>query len=423
MAADSFVHLHVHSEYSMLDGAARVGELIQAAKDQGMPAVAVTDHGNVFGAYDFWKQATDAGIKPIIGTEAYITPGTHRGDKTRVRWGSGGGDDVSGSGAYTHMTLLSESTTGMHNLFRLSSRASIEGYYFKPRMDRELLSQYSEGLIATTGCPSGEVQTRLRLGQYDEALKAASDYRDIFGRDNYFAEIMDHGLGIEKRIMGDLLRLAKELDLPLVGTNDLHYTHAHDAKSHAALLCVQSGSTLDDPNRFKFDADEFYLKTAAEMRHVFRDHPEACDNTLLIAERCDVKFNTNANYMPRFPVPEGEAEETWFVKEVDRGLARALPGRHPRRGAQAGRLRGRRHPADGVPRLLPRRRRLHQLVEEQRHPGRPRPWVRCRLDGRVRDAHHRPRPAPARAHLRALPEPRPRLDARLRRRLRRASSR
>ncbi|WP_232499598.1 DNA polymerase III subunit alpha [Agromyces humatus] len=313
----------------MLDGAARVGELIQAASDEGMPAVAVTDHGNVFGAYDFWKQATDAGIKPIIGTEAYITPGTHRGDKTRVRWGSGGGDDVSGSGAYTHMTLLSESTAGMHNLFRLSSRASIEGYYFKPRMDRELLSQYSDGLIATTGCPSGEVQTRLRLGQYDEAVRAASDYRDIFGRENYFAEIMDHGLGIEKRIMDDLLRLAKQLDLPLVATNDLHYTHAHDAKSHAALLCVQSGSTLDDPNRFKFDADEFYLKTAAEMRHVFRDHPEACDNTLLIAERCDVQFNTNANYMPRFPVPEGESEETWFVKEVDRGLEVRYPNGIP----------------------------------------------------------------------------------------------
>nr|WP_022893333.1 DNA polymerase III subunit alpha [Agromyces subbeticus] len=329
MATDSFVHLHVHSEYSMLDGAARVGELIQAAKGEGMPAVAVTDHGNVFGAYDFWKQATDAGIKPIIGTEAYITPGTARGDKTRIRWGGGGGDDVSGSGAYTHMTLLSETTEGMHNLFRLSSRASIEGYYFKPRMDRELLSMYSKGLIATTGCPSGEVQTRLRLGQYDEAVKAASDFRDIFGKENYFAEIMDHGLGIERRIMEDLHRLAKDLALPLVATNDLHYTHAHDAKSHAALLCVQSGSTLDDPNRFKFDADEFYLKTAAEMRHVFRDHPEACDNTLLIAERCDVQFNTNANYMPRFPVPEGESEETWFVKEVDRGLAVRYPNGIP----------------------------------------------------------------------------------------------
>jgi DNA polymerase-3 subunit alpha len=303
VAADSFVHLQVHSEYSMLDGAARVGELMKAAAAEGMPAVAMTDHGNVFGAYDFWKQATDAGVKPIIGTEAYVTPGTHRSDKTRVRWGGGGGDDVSGSGAYTHMTLLSETTEGMHNLFRLSSRASIEGYYFKPRMDRELLQTYSKGLIATTGCPSGEVQTRLRLGQYDEAVQAAADFRDIFGRENYFAEIMDHGLGIEKRIMDDLPRLAKQLDLPLVATNDLHYTHAHDAKSHAALLCVQSGSTLDDPNRFKFDADEFYLKSAAEMRHLFRDHPEACDNTLLIAERCDVQFNTSANFMPRYPVP------------------------------------------------------------------------------------------------------------------------
>jgi DNA polymerase-3 subunit alpha len=309
----------------MLDGAARVKPLIEAAKEQGMPAVAVTDHGNVFGAFDFWKTATEAGIKPIIGTEAYLTPGTHRSDKTRVRWGNGGGDDVSGAGAYTHMTLLSETTEGMHNLFRLSSKASIEGYYFKPRMDRELLSEYGKGLIATTGCPSGEIQTRLRLGQYDEAVKAASDFRDIFGRENFFCEIMDHGLDIERRIMTDLLRLAKQLDLKLVATNDLHYTHAHDATSHAALLCVQSGSTLSDPNRFKFDADEFYLKSAAEMRQLFRDYPEACDNTLLIAERCEVAFDTNANYMPRYPVPEGETEATWFEKEVEAGLKERYP--------------------------------------------------------------------------------------------------
>jgi DNA polymerase-3 subunit alpha len=326
-STDSFVHLHVHSEYSMLDGAARVKPLIAAAVEQGMPAVAVTDHGNVFGAFDFWKTATDAGIKPIIGTEAYITPGTHRSDKTRVRWGTSGEgrDDVGGSGAYTHMTLLSENTEGMHNLFRLSSRASLEGYYFKPRMDRELLSQYSSGLIATTGCAGGEIQTRLRLGQYDEAKKAAGEFRDIFGADNFFCEIMDHGIDVERRTMSDLLRLAKELNLPLVATNDLHYTHAHDATAHAALLCVQSASTLDDPNRFKFDSDEFYLKTAAQMRHIFRDNPEACDNTLLIAERCEVAFNTQANYMPRFPVPEGENEETWFIKEVEAGLVRRYP--------------------------------------------------------------------------------------------------
>ncbi|WP_375342161.1 DNA polymerase III subunit alpha [Curtobacterium sp. MCBD17_028] len=309
----------------MLDGAARIGQLVGETAAQGMPAVAVTDHGNMFGAFDFWKTARGAGVKPIIGTEAYITPGTHRSDKTRIRWGDGGGDDVSGAGAYTHMTLLAETTEGMHNLFRLSSRASIEGYYFKPRMDRELLSTYAKGLIATTGCPSGEVQTRLRLGQYDEAVRAAADYRDIFGADNYFCEIMDHGLGIERRIMTDLIRLAKDLGLPLVATNDLHYTHAGDATSHAALLCVQSGSTLNDPNRFKFDADEFYLKTPAQMRHLFRDHPDACDNTLAIAERCDVEFDTSANYMPRFPTPEGENEESWFVKEVEKGLHYRYP--------------------------------------------------------------------------------------------------
>jgi len=320
--AESFAHLHVHTEYSMLDGAARVAELISATRAQGMTAIAITDHGNMFGAFDFWKKATLQGVKPIIGTEAYLTPGTHRTDKTRVRWGSGasGEDDVSGSGSYTHMTLLSETTEGMHNLFRLSSRASIEGYYFKPRMDRELLQQYARGLIATTGCPGGEVQTRLRLGQYDQARQAAADFRDIFGVDNYFAEIMDHGLPVERRVIADLLRLAKELNLPLVATNDLHYTRQEDAKSHAALLCVQSGSTLDDPNRFKFDADEFYLKSPTEMRNTFRDHPDACDNTLLIAERCSVEFNTSANYMPRFPVPEGEDETSWFVKEVERGL-------------------------------------------------------------------------------------------------------
>jgi DNA polymerase-3 subunit alpha len=227
------------------------------------------------------------------------------------------------------MTLLAENTSGMHNLFRLSSLASIEGYYFKPRMDRELLSTHGSGIIATTGCASGEIQTRLRLGQYAEARQAASDFRDIFGKDNYFAELMDHGLGIEKRVMSDLLRLAKELGIPLLATNDLHYVHAQDATAQEMLLAIQSGSTLADPNRFKFDSNEFYLKTPAQMRQLFRDHPEACDNTLLIAERCEVAFDTTANYMPRFPVPEGETEGTWFVKEVEKGLLERYPGGVP----------------------------------------------------------------------------------------------
>ncbi|GAA1614327.1 DNA polymerase III subunit alpha [Leucobacter chromiireducens subsp. chromiireducens] len=326
---DGFVHLHVHSEYSMLDGAARVKPLIQATAEQGMPAIAVTDHGNTFGAFDFWKTARDNGVNPIIGIEAYVTPGTHRSDRTRVRWGDGGGDDVSGAGAYTHMTLLSETTEGMHNLFRLSSYASIEGYYFKPRMDRELLQQYSKGLIATTGCPSGEIQTRLRLGQYKEAREAAAEFQAIFGKENYFCEIMDHGLDIERRVQKDLVAISKDLGIPLVATNDLHYVHEADAESHSALLCVQSGSRLDDPNRFQFSGSGYYLKTAAEMRHIFREMPEACDNTLRIAERCSSEFNTSANYMPRYPVPEGENEESWFIKEVEKGLHYRYPNGIP----------------------------------------------------------------------------------------------
>jgi DNA polymerase-3 subunit alpha len=314
----------------MLDGAARLDDLFSAAAEHGMPALATTDHGNVFGAYEFYTKAQKYGIKPIIGTEAYLTPRTSRFDKTRVRWGDGDGDDVSGSGAYTHMTLLAENTGGMHNLFRLSSLASIEGFYFKPRMDRELLQTYSGGLIATTGCPSGEVQTLLRLGRFDEAVAAAAEFRDIFGSDNFFLELMDHGLDIEKRVRDDLIRLGKELSLPLLATNDLHYTHQVDHQSHAVLLCVQSASTLADPKRFKFDAEDFYLKSPAQMRELWADYPTACDNTLLVAERCNVTFVEEAGaYMPRFPVPEGEGEVSWFIKEVEVGLHRRYPNGIP----------------------------------------------------------------------------------------------
>ncbi len=322
--ADSFVHLHVHTDNSMLDGAARIDDAIAEAVRQGMPALAITDHGNMFGAFEFWKKATKAGIKPIIGLEAYSAP-EGRLHKKPVRWGGDREDDISGAGAYTHMTLLAETTEGMHNLFRLSSAGYLEGYYQKPRLDRELLSQYGKGIIATTGCASGEVQTRLRRGEYDLALQSAAEMRDILGPDNYFVEIMDHGIDIEKRSMMDLLRLAKDLSIPLVATNDLHYTHAHDATAHEAILCVQTGSKLEDTDRFKFGSNEFYLKSAEQMRSLFRDLPSACDNTLLIAERCDVTFDTSANYMPRFPAPEGETEDSLFVREVWAGLDRRYP--------------------------------------------------------------------------------------------------
>ncbi|CAB4755021.1 unannotated protein [freshwater metagenome] len=327
MSADQgFVHLHVHTEYSMLDGAARVDELVTEVANQGMPAIAITDHGNVFGAYEFNKKAVKAGVKPIIGIEAYVAPES-RFEKKRVKWADGGEDDVSGGGAYTHMTLLAENNQGLSNLFKLSSLASLEGYYYKPRMDRDLLSKYSTGIIATTGCPGGEIQTRLRMGAFKEAKQAASELRDIFGAENFYLEIMDHGIEIETRVKADLLKLGKELGLPLLATNDLHYTHHKDAASHEALLCVQSGSTLADPKRFKFENNEFYLKSAKEMRTLFADIPEACDNTLLIAERCNITMRENENLLPQYSVPNGETEDSWLRKESNKGLASRLDGK------------------------------------------------------------------------------------------------
>ena len=311
----------------MLDGAARVKELVgEVAKVENPQAraIAITDHGNLFGAYDFYKSAQAVGVKPIIGIEAYIAPGS-RHDRKRVKWAEGGEDDVSGGGAYTHMTILAQNNNGMNNLFKLSSLASLEGYYYKPRMDRELLQHYSAGLIATTGCPGGEIQTRLRMGDYAGAKKAAGDYQEIFGKENYFLELMEHGIEIEKRTRTDLLKLAKDLNIPLLATNDLHYTYKEDEQAHAALLCIQSGSTLADPKRFKFENDEFYLKSARQMRELFAEIPEACDNTLLIAERCQISFREGENLLPQFPVPKGETEESWLEKEVARGLAMRFP--------------------------------------------------------------------------------------------------
>jgi DNA polymerase-3 subunit alpha len=337
-ADDSFVHLHVHTEYSMLDGAARLKDLFAACQRTDMPAIAITDHGNVYGAYDFWSKATAAGVKPIIGIEAYIAP-EHRRFRQPVRWGSPAqkDDDVSGGGAYTHMTLLAETTEGMHNLFRLSSRASLEGYFRKPRMDRELLAAHAKGIIATTGCPGGEVQTRLRLGQYDEAVAAAAAYRDIFGPGNFFVEIMDHGLAIEQRTRDGLRRLARDLDLPFVVTNDSHYTTPEDATPHEVLLAVQTGTTLADPGRFRFEGTSYYVKSPAEMRAVSSDElwQAGCDATLRIAERADVTF-TKSNLMPKFLIPDGETEESWFEREVWLGMDRRYPdGYDDRRREQA----------------------------------------------------------------------------------------
>jgi DNA polymerase-3 subunit alpha len=312
----------------MLDGAAKISELVAEVARQEMPAIAMTDHGNVFGAFEFHKTAKAAGIKPIIGIEAYVAPES-RFDKRRVKWAEGGEDDVSGGGAYTHMTLLAENNEGLSNLFKLSSLASLEGFYYKPRMDRELLAKYSKGIIGTTGCAGGEIQTRLRMGAYKEAVNAASQMRDIFGADNFYLELMDHSIEIEKRAFNDLIKLGKELNLPLLATNDLHYTHLDDAAAHEVLLCIQSGATMADPKRFKFENSEFYLKSAAQMRALFKDFPESCDNTLLIADRCETTMREGENLLPRFPVPQNESEDSWLRKLANEGLAKRMDNQIP----------------------------------------------------------------------------------------------
>ena len=329
----SFVHLHNHTEFSMLDGMAKVDLLAEEVDRQGMPAVGMTDHGNMFGSNAFYRRMTEAGIKPIIGIEAYMAPES-RFNKKRVLWGTPDqkSDDVSASGAYLHQTMLAENADGLRNLFRLSSLASYEGQLGKwPRMDAELIAEHAEGIIATTGCPSGDVQTRLRLGQYDEALEAAAMWQDIYGKDNYFLELMDHGLHIERRVRDDLLRIGQALDLPPLVTNDCHYVLESQAPAHEAMLCVQTGKTLLDPDRFKFDGTGYYIKSAQEMREIWDDMvPDGCDNTLWIAERVgdygELWEEHPHDRMPLATVPEGETPTTWLRKEVHRGLQERFEG-------------------------------------------------------------------------------------------------
>ncbi|GGF29676.1 DNA polymerase III subunit alpha [Williamsia phyllosphaerae] len=325
--SDSFVHLHNHTEYSMLDGAAKVAPMFAEAKRLGMTAIGMTDHGNMYGASEFYNVAKKHDIKPIIGIEAYIAPAS-RFDTKRVLWGDRDqkSDDVSGSGAYTHMTMVAENATGLHNLFKLSSLASIEGQLGKwARMDAEIIAQYSEGIIATTGCPSGEVQTRLRLGHQREALEAAAKWQDIFGRENFYLELMEHGLEIERRVRDGLLEIGKALGIKPIVTNDCHYVTKEHAVTHEALLCIQTGKTLSDPTRFKFDGDGYYLKSAAEMREQWDSIiPGACDNTVEIGERVQSYAEVFAprDRMPVFPVPEGDTQETFLRKEVAAGLVK-----------------------------------------------------------------------------------------------------
>ena len=312
MSERSFTHLHTHTEFSMLDGAARVGDLVAAAAADGQPALGITDHGNMYGVLDFYKACRDQGIVPIIGTESYMAgESRHERPVRRGRVDDTGGDVDGGQKLYYHLTLLAETVEGYRNLMQLSSAAYLEGYYYKPRVDWELLERHHSGLIATTGCLGGVVLQALLSGDEAEAERRAARLQDIFGRDNLFVELQDHGIADQHRTNPQLIQIARRLDAPLLATNDSHYTHREDAVAHDALLCVQTGALLSDTNRFKFEGTEHYLKSAAEMRHLFREVPEACDNTLLIAERADVQIELGKPSLPEFPVPDRFSGDTY----------------------------------------------------------------------------------------------------------------
>ena len=327
--SDSFTHLHVHTEFSMLDGAARLDELVAKAVADGQPAIGITDHGNMYGTLDFYRECNKQGIKPIIGTEAYMAH-DHRSERParRGRVDDSGGDTEGGKKLYYHLTLLAENQTGYRNLIHLASKAFMEGYYYKPRMDWELLEQHSEGLIATTGCLGGHVLQAMMNGDDQGALEKAARLQDIFGRDNLFVELQDHGLAEQRRTNPKLIELAKKIGAPLLATNDSHYTHQEDHEAHGALLCVQTGSLLSDPNRFKFDGTEHYLKTATEMRYLFREVPSACDNTLWVAERANLEIEFGKPLLPTFPVPEGFADDASYLRHLTLEGARKRWGDH-----------------------------------------------------------------------------------------------
>ena len=308
----SFVHLHTHTEYSMLDGAARIGDLVAAAVADGQPSLAITDHGNMYGVLEFYKECRERGITPIIGTEAYMAAQSRfERPVRRGRIDDTGGEGERGERLYYHLTVLAETTQGYRNLIKLSSAAYLEGYYYKPRVDWELLERHHDGLIATTGCLGGVVAQALLAEDFDAALALAGRLQDIFGRQSLFVELQDHGLDAQRKTNPGLIRIARAIDAPLIATNDSHYCRREDAVAHDALLCVQTGATIHDPKRFKFEGQEHYLKSAEEMRSLFAEVPAACDNTLWIAERAKVELELGKPALPQFPVPEAFQRDSY----------------------------------------------------------------------------------------------------------------
>ncbi len=303
-----FTHLHVHTEYSLLDGACRVSEIAKAAKRKGFDSLAVTDHGVMYGVIDFYRACKKEGIHPVIGCEVYVAP------KSRF--------DKTSSEKYYHMVLLCENNTGYRNLIKLVSKGFTEGFYSKPRIDDELLEQYHEGLICLSACLAGELPRRLLAGDYKGAKQKAEYYRDLFGRDSFFVELQDHGIPEQRRIIPDLVRIAEEIGVGIVATNDSHYIEKDDSKTHSILLCVQTNRTLDDPDRMEFQTNEFYLKDEEEMYELFSRYPGAVENTHDIAMRCKVDFEFGVRKLPHFETPKNEDHLAYFRRHCYEGLHR-----------------------------------------------------------------------------------------------------
>jgi DNA polymerase-3 subunit alpha len=307
-----FVHLHVHSEYSLLDGAAQLEKLVQKAKELRFPAIALTDHGNLFGAVDFYLAAQKAWVKPILGCELYVAPGDRR---------ERGSQDGGYEGA-NHLTVLVRNRAGYRNLIKLVSRAYLEGFYYKPRVDKELLAQHAEGLLVLSGCLNSEVSRHLTAGDETKARQTAGWYQEVFGKDHYFMEVQAHGLEPQVKVTADTLRIAQAIGAPVAGTNDSHYLEAGHGRAHEALLCIQTGSTLNDPDRWRFSTQEFYVKSAEEMARVFAEIPDACRNTLTVAERCNLTLDFGTFHLPKYVVPSEHTLESYLHERAREGLRR-----------------------------------------------------------------------------------------------------
>jgi len=311
MQHSDFVHLHVHTQYSLLDGAIRLNDLFEAARNFKMPAVAITDHGNMFGAIDFYQKALNYGIKPIIGCELYVTMGS------RFDRGTSDSGDTP-----RHLVVLARNMEGYRNLMKLTSSGYLEGFYYRPRVDKQLLAECSGGLIGMSACLNGEVASCILSGTRSGAERAAAEYRDIFGEGNFYLELMENGLPEQKEANEGLVEVGRKLNIPLVATNDCHYLRRENAEAHEILLCIQTGKTIDDPNRMRFKTDQFYFKSPEEMKQNFSYAPEAIENTIAISERCNLTLDFDQIFLPHFELDEDVSTEEYLREHARHGLER-----------------------------------------------------------------------------------------------------